>query len=54
MKLEFDYFMPTRIYFGVGKLSQLAKARRLHGKKALIVISSGSSMKKYGYLTLIE
>src|SRR4030042_2568062 len=42
--------MPTRILFGAGKLKQLANARYLPGKKALIVISSGTSMKKYGYL----
>ena len=50
MKLNFNYFMPTRILFGAGKLNELAKARYLPGKKALIVISSGTSMKKYGYL----
>ena len=50
MKLNFNYFMPTKILFGAGKLNQLANARYLPGKKALIVISSGSSMKRYGYL----
>ena len=50
MKLNFNYFMPTRILFGAGKLNELAKARYLPGKKALIVISSGTSMKKHGYL----
>lgn len=50
MKLNFNYFMPTRILLGAGKLNQLANARYLPGKKALIVISSGTSMKKYGYL----
>ncbi len=41
--------MPTQIIFGPGELKKLAKIR-LPGKKALIVISSGHSMKKYGYL----
>lgn len=50
MKLNFDYFIPTRILFGAGKLKQLAKARYLPGKKAIIVISSGTAMKKHGYL----
>jgi alcohol dehydrogenase len=50
MKLQFNYFMPTRILFGAGKLNQLAKASYLPGKKALIVISSGASMKRHGYL----
>jgi len=47
--MNFEYFIPTRIIFGVGKLNELAKVK-LPGKKALIVISSGPSMKKYGYL----
>ncbi len=49
MKLEFNYFIPTRIIFGAGKLKELAKSR-LPGKKALIVISSGASMRRQGYL----
>lgn len=49
MKLEFNYFIPTRILFGAGKLKELAKTP-LPGKKALIVISSGASMKRHGYL----
>jgi alcohol dehydrogenase len=50
MKLEFNYFIPTRIIFGAGKLKALAKTPFLPGKKALIVISSGASMKRQGYL----
>jgi len=50
MKMEFNYFIPTRIIFGAGKLQELAKTRFLPGKKALIVISSGTSMKRQGYL----
>jgi alcohol dehydrogenase len=50
MKLEFNYFIPTRIIFGAGKLKELATTRNLPGKKALIVISSGASMKRQGYL----
>ena len=50
MKLGFNYFIPTRILFGAGKLKELATMRYLPGKKALIVISSGGSMKKQGYL----
>jgi alcohol dehydrogenase len=49
MKLEFNYFIPTRIIFGAGRLKELAKTH-LPGKKALIVISSGASMKRQGYL----
>jgi alcohol dehydrogenase len=50
MNMEFNYFIPTRIIFGAGKLKEMANARLLPGKKALIVISSGGSMKKQGYL----
>lgn len=51
--MHFDYYMPTRILFGPGKLNQLAQAK-LPGKKALIVISSGNSMRKFGYLSRLE
>lgn len=47
--MEFDYFMPAKILFGPGKLNELAHVT-LPGKKAMIVISSGKSMKKNGYL----
>lgn len=47
--MSFDYFMPARIHFGPGKLEELGTAA-LPGKKALIVISAGASMKKHGYL----
>ncbi|PHV70264.1 alcohol dehydrogenase [Sporanaerobium hydrogeniformans] len=45
----FNYYIPTKILFGKGQLSNLHK-EKLPGKKALIVISSGNSIKKYGYL----
>lgn len=47
--MNFDYYIPTKILFGAGKLNQLAE-ENLPGKKALIVISSGTSMRKFGYL----
>lgn len=47
--MNFSYYMPTRIFFGAGSLENLATAD-LPGKKALIVISAGTSMKKMGYL----
>jgi len=50
MKLKFNYYMPTRIIFGAGELNKLATTPCLPGKKALVVISSGNSMKKYAYL----
>ena len=45
----FSLYIPTRIVFGCGEIKRLA-TEKLPGKKALIVISSGISMKKYGYL----
>jgi alcohol dehydrogenase len=47
--MHFDFYIPTRILFGAGKLNELSSVK-LPGKKALIVVSGGSSMKKYGYL----
>ncbi len=50
----FNYFMPTKILFGCGQIKNLHK-EVLPGKKALVVISCGTSVKKFGYLdTLIE
>lgn len=47
--MAFNYYMPVRILFGKGKLNEL-NSQRLPGKKALIVISAGSSMKRLGIL----
>jgi len=51
--MSFNYYIPTRILFGKGQLSNLNK-QDLPGKKALIVTSAGTSMKKYGYLGRLE
>lgn len=51
--MSFNYYIPTRVLFGKGQLSNLHK-QSLPGKKALIVTSSGTSMKKYGYLSKLE
>jgi alcohol dehydrogenase len=45
----FNQFIPTNLIFGCGSINRLA-TEQLPGKKALIVISSGTSMRKYGYL----
>ncbi len=45
----FNLYIPTRILFGCGEIKKLA-TEKMPGKKALIVISSGTSMRKYGYL----
>lgn len=49
MKTNFTYFMPTEIIFGPGTLEKLASVK-LPGKKALLVIGSGNSMRRHGYL----
>lgn len=51
--MSFQFYMPTRILFGKGKLNEL-HAQDLPGKKALIVTSAGQSVKKYGYLARLE
>lgn len=50
---KFQYYMPTRILFGKGSLSDLHK-QKLPGRKALIVITAGKSMKANGYLARVE
>lgn len=47
--MNFDYYIPTRILFGAGRLNDLHK-QKLPGKKALIVISNGKSTRANGYL----
>lgn len=47
--MHFNYHIPTRILFGPGKLEELG-SEKLPGKKALVVISGGTSMKANGYL----
>lgn len=51
--MGFQYYVPTRILFGSGQLNKLSK-KRLSGKKALIVISSGKSTRANGYLDRVE
>jgi alcohol dehydrogenase len=46
---QFTTYIPTKIHFGAGSLNMLG-SDALPGEKALIVISAGGSMKKYGYL----
>ncbi|MBM4027801.1 MAG: iron-containing alcohol dehydrogenase [Planctomycetes bacterium] len=48
--LNFNYYMPTRILFGCGKLQELGTTPFLPGKKALIVIGASGAMRKHGYL----
>ena len=50
---KFQHYIPTKVLFGKGQLSKLHK-QKLPGKKALIVVSSGGSVKKYGYLDRLK
>lgn len=49
---NFDFYMPTKVLFGAGRLNDL-HTQQLPGKKALIAIG-GQSVKKYGYLEKLE
>ncbi len=51
--MTFQYYIPTKVLFGLGQLSQLHK-QQLPGKKALIVLSAGKSTKQFGYLDRVE
>lgn len=48
-KMNFNFFNPTRILFGVGMLNQL-HSQALPGKKALLLISNGKSTRLNGSL----
>ncbi|MEA5002160.1 MAG: iron-containing alcohol dehydrogenase [Christensenella sp.] len=50
---QFNYFIPTRVLFGAGKLGSLHK-QKLPGKRALIVTTGGTSLIKYGYLDRLK
>lgn len=49
---KFTQQIPTKLIFGCGTINSLA-TEKLPGSKALIVISSGTSMRKYGYLCTV-
>lgn len=51
--MNINYYIPTRILFGKGQLSNL-HTQKLPGQKALIVISSGKSTRSFGYLERVE
>ena len=53
MNTDFIFNIPTELHFGKGSLNKL-HSLALPGKKALIVISSGKSMKTNGYLSRVE
>jgi alcohol dehydrogenase len=49
----FNYFAPARIMFGKGQLNHLY-ASSLPGRRALLVVSSGRSIRENGYLGRVE
>lgn len=53
MESAFIFDIPTKLHFGSGTLNRLHRLG-LPGKKALIVISGGRSMKTYGYLERVQ
>ncbi len=51
--MPFQMFVPTKALFGQGQLNNL-HAQELPGKKALIIVSNGKSVKVNGYLARTE
>lgn len=47
--IEFNFSIPTKVLFGVGKLDEL-KREPLPGRFALVVVSAGNTIKEKGYL----
>lgn len=53
MNMNFNFNNPTNLIFGAGKLNELGN-QKMPGKKALLLISSGNSVKKYGTLERVQ
>lgn len=51
--MNFEMYVPTRTLFGCGSLNRLHE-QKLPGKKAMLVISNGNSVKANGYLSRTE
>lgn len=51
--MSYSFYMPSRVIFGQNTLKTLHE-QALPGKKALIVISAGKSMRAQGYLAAVE
>lgn len=47
--MNFNLFMPTKLLFGCGKLNELGN-QMMPGKKALLLISNGKSVRTTGTL----
>ncbi len=46
-------YNPTKIVFGVGCVKEVGKYASRLGRKALIVTTSGGSMRRYGFLDMV-
>ena len=51
--MQFNCYMPTKVIFGNGRLDELANLD-MPGKKALILITCGNSMRRLGYLNRVQ
>lgn len=51
--MKFDYYIPSRLLFGAGKLKELHR-HPLPGNHALIVMTGGKSLRQNGYLAALE
>ena len=51
--MSYTWNLPTKVLFGPGKVKKLGK-EKMPGKKALLVISNGKSVKENGALTAVE
>lgn len=53
MKNNWNFYDPTRVVFGPGRLDELA-VLKLPGKKALLVTTNGKSVIRYGYMDRVK
>lgn len=53
MNMNFNFYNPTNLIFGAGKLNELG-SQKLPGKKALLLISNGKSVKVNGPLDRVQ
>lgn len=53
MNVNWNFYDPTRVVFGPGRLEELG-SMELPGKKAIIVTTNGQSIIKFGYLERVQ
>ena len=52
--LNFDYYIPTKIFFGKGQLSKLGPEMKRYGDSVLLVYGGGSIKKTGLYDQVLE